>query len=201
MKVPLVLDTEDKITPQAVRESATSLIPAGAVLLVVRSGILVHSIPVAIAGRELALNQDLKALIPRSEIVPDYLLYTILGLHKEFLAEWKKEGATVESLELDLVVQTQTFPTNYREQRSIAAFLDRRPRGSMRWWRRSSRSLRCSRNSAPHSLPAPSRRASIQTPPRRTPASSGWGIFRHIGTARRSRALRSLGATGPLAAA
>ena len=125
MKVALILDTEDKITPQAVRESATSLIPAGAVLLVVRSGILVHSIPVAIAGRELALNQDLKALIPGSEIVPGYLLYTILGLHKEFLTEWKKEGATVESLELDLVVQTQLSLPTIREQRSIAAFLDR----------------------------------------------------------------------------
>jgi type I restriction enzyme S subunit len=63
MKVSVVVDTEDKITPQAVRESATNLIPAGAVLIVVRSGILIHSIPVALTGREVALNQDLKAFI------------------------------------------------------------------------------------------------------------------------------------------
>jgi type I restriction enzyme S subunit len=73
MKVSVVLDTEDKITAQAVSESATKLVPAGAVLIVVRSGILIHSIPVALAGREVTLNQDLKALIPTSEIASKYL--------------------------------------------------------------------------------------------------------------------------------
>jgi type I restriction enzyme S subunit len=86
---------------------------------------LVHSIPVALTGREVALNQDLKALIPRSDILPVYLLYIILGSQKELLAEWKKEGATVESLELDLVVQTQLPLPTVPEQQTIAAFLDR----------------------------------------------------------------------------
>jgi len=59
MKVSMVLDTEDKITAEAICESATKLVPAGSVLIVVRSGILVHSIPVALAGREVTLNPDL----------------------------------------------------------------------------------------------------------------------------------------------
>ena len=75
MKVPIVSDTEDKITAQAVLESATNYIPAGAVLIVVRSGILIHNIPVALTGRQVTLNQDLKALIPSDEIVSEYLLY------------------------------------------------------------------------------------------------------------------------------
>jgi type I restriction enzyme S subunit len=108
MKVSSIVDTEDRITTRAVRESATKFVPAGSVLLVVRSGILVHSIPVALAGREVTLNQDLKALIPRSELVPEYLFYLISGLQTELLVEWKREGATVESLEVDLVAQTQT---------------------------------------------------------------------------------------------
>lgn len=125
MKVSVVLDTEDKITAQAVRESATKLVPAGAVLLVVRSGILVHSIPVALAGREVTLNQDLKALIVRPGLVPEYLMYLIAGMQREFLHEWKKEGATVESLELELVANTPTPLPATAEQRAIAAFLDR----------------------------------------------------------------------------
>jgi type I restriction enzyme S subunit len=125
MKVSVVVDTEDKITPQAVRESATKVIPAGAVLLVVRSGILVHSIPVALAGREVTLNQDLKALIPRSDLVPEYLFSLISGMQTEFLVEWKREGATVESLEINLVAQTQTPLPSEREQRAIVAFLHR----------------------------------------------------------------------------
>ena len=125
MKVSVVFDTEDKITRQAVRESATKLVPAGAVLLVVRSGILVHSIPVALAGREVTLNQDLKALIPSSGLVSQYLVYLLSGLQRELLIEWKKEGATVESLELELVANTRIPLPGYFEQRAIVAFLDR----------------------------------------------------------------------------
>ncbi|MCK6557191.1 restriction endonuclease subunit S [Candidatus Binatia bacterium] len=125
MKVWIVEETEDKITSEAVRESATKLVPKGAVLVVVRSGILVHSIPVAIAGREMTLNQDLKALIPSGTLSSDYLAQFVSGMQRELLVEWKKEGATVESLELDLVAQTPTSLPPTPEQRAIAAFLDR----------------------------------------------------------------------------
>ena len=125
MKVSVVVDTEDKITAQAIRDSATKLVQAGAVLIVVRSGILVHSIPVALAGREVTLNQDLKALIPSSELLPEYLVYLISGMQRELLVEWKKEGATVESLDLELVANTPTPLPASAEQRAIAAFLDR----------------------------------------------------------------------------
>jgi type I restriction enzyme S subunit len=125
MKSSVILDTEDHITAQAVKESATRLVPAGSVLVVVRSGILVHSIPVAIADREVALNQDLKALILSPEITAKYLMYLISGMQHELLLGWKKEGATVESLELDLVECTPTPLPAIPEQRAIAAFLDR----------------------------------------------------------------------------
>jgi len=125
MKVAIVVDTEDKITSQAVRESATNFVPAGSVLIVVRSGILIHSIPVAIAGRDLTLNQDLKALIPKQNLVPEYLVYLVSGMQRQLLVEWKKEGATVESLELDLVANTPTPLPSVPEQHAIAAFLDR----------------------------------------------------------------------------
>jgi type I restriction enzyme S subunit len=125
MKVSVVSETEDKITPQAVRESATKFVPAGAVLIVVRSGILVHSIPVAISGCKVTLNQDLKALMPNSEVSAEYLMYLISGMQRALLAEWKKEGATVESLELDLIAATLIPLPSAIEQRATVAFLDR----------------------------------------------------------------------------
>lgn len=125
MKVSRVVETEDRITAQAVRESATKLVPAGSVLVVVRSGILIHSIPVAVAGCQVTLNQDLKAVMPTSEVAADYLMYLISGMQRELLMEWKREGATVESLELDLIAATPMPLPPVREQRAIAAFLDR----------------------------------------------------------------------------
>jgi type I restriction enzyme S subunit len=84
----------------------------------------VHSIPVALAGCEVTLNQDLKAMIPNFELVPEYLMYLISGMQRELLVEWKKEGATVESLELELVANTPTPLPSVTEQRAIATFLD-----------------------------------------------------------------------------
>jgi len=125
MKERTIYDTIDKITAEAVTQSATRLVDRGAVLLVVRSGILNHSIPVAIAGRQVTLNQDLKALIPRREISSEYLSYFIDGMQGPLLVEWRKEGATVESLELELIANTRVPILPVEEQRAIAVFLDR----------------------------------------------------------------------------
>jgi type I restriction enzyme S subunit len=46
-------------------------------------------------------------------------------MQRELLVEWKKEGATVESLELDLIVNTPTPLPSTVEQHTIATFLDR----------------------------------------------------------------------------
>lgn len=124
MKVSVITDTEDKISLEAVAESSTQIVPSESVLLVVRSGILAHTIPVAIASREVALNQDIKAFVPTSELSPRYLQYMIAGLQKELLFAWKKEGATVESLEMDFVRNSPTLLPPLSEQLEIVDFLD-----------------------------------------------------------------------------
>ncbi|HVZ32038.1 MAG TPA: restriction endonuclease subunit S, partial [Polyangiaceae bacterium] len=102
MKNGAVEDTEDHITPDGLDASATKLVDPGAVLLVVRSGILRHSIPVAINRVTVALNQDMRALIPHPSIEPRYLARLIEGHQQELLNTWSKLGSTVESLESDL---------------------------------------------------------------------------------------------------
>jgi type I restriction enzyme S subunit len=125
MKSKTISDTEDKITLDAVAKSATRLVPKGCVVLVVRSGILQHSIPVALNGVEAALNQDLKALIPGNRILAPYLAALIEGHQAPLLLEWKNEGATVESLELDLVKNSLLPIPSIQEQQNIVTFLDR----------------------------------------------------------------------------
>jgi len=93
--------------------------------MVTRSGILRHSIPVAVANREVAINQDIKGIILRNELHADYVLYLINGSQLQLLSLWKKQGATVESLETDLIKDTTIPLPPLPEQRAIAAFLDR----------------------------------------------------------------------------
>ena len=76
------------------------------VLVVVRSGILENSIPVAINSVEVALNQDMKAITTRQGLLPGYLAALIRGHQSELLVEWRKLGATVDSLEFDLLANT-----------------------------------------------------------------------------------------------
>src|SRR4051812_8238527 len=48
MKVAVIGETEDKITADAVECSSAKYVPEGSVLMVMRSGILRHSFPVAV---------------------------------------------------------------------------------------------------------------------------------------------------------
>jgi type I restriction enzyme, S subunit len=75
MKVHYISDAEDHISEAAVESSAAKLIPPGSVLVVVRGMILAHSFPAAISMVPLAINQDMKAIVPfRPDISPMLLL-------------------------------------------------------------------------------------------------------------------------------
>lgn len=125
MKSEFVTDTEDHITEDAVKESATRVIQPGAVLLVVRSGILRHTIPVAVNIRPVALNQDMKALVPKTLLQSSYLKYLIIGLQRILLVTWRKEGATVESIEFEFLANTSIPLPPIVEQEDISIFLYR----------------------------------------------------------------------------
>lgn len=118
-------DTSDHISPEAIQSSATTLVPAGAVLLVVRSGTLRRRIPVAINRVPMALNQDMKALQAEGKLaIAAYLVALIQGNQRALLAEWTKQGATVESIEHDLLANS-VFPIPpLPEQTGIVRFLD-----------------------------------------------------------------------------
>ncbi|NZD48305.1 N-6 DNA methylase [Rhizobium leguminosarum] len=98
MKSDLLIDTEDHVSKAAVENSATSLVPAGTVLCVVRSGILQHTFPVAQTSREMCFNQDVIALIPDSQrLLPKFLFWNLKVRAKVILAEGIKPGVTVQS--------------------------------------------------------------------------------------------------------
>jgi type I restriction enzyme S subunit len=99
MKSFWLSNTQDKITEKAVIESSAKLVEIGALLMVVRSGILQRTIPIAINSVRVALNQDMKALRFNSRMNAEYAANFILGCEQSLLLEWSKEGATVESIE------------------------------------------------------------------------------------------------------
>jgi type I restriction enzyme, S subunit len=125
MKCPLISDTEDHITKEAVAQSATNLVEAGSVLIVVRSGILQHTLPVAIAERQVTLNQDLKAVMPRNCVRSDYLALALKAFEREILHTCTKTGTTVQSLELPVFLRFEIPVAPVNDQKEIVAEVEK----------------------------------------------------------------------------
>ena len=86
MKSEVIYDSQDHITKEAIANSTTSIIPANSVLMVIRSGILKHDLPVAINKVPLTINQDIKAFILGKEMIPIFLLYYFKTIKNEVLS-------------------------------------------------------------------------------------------------------------------
>jgi type I restriction enzyme S subunit len=115
MKVAEIHDSEEHISDQAVSESTTNLVDPGTILVVVRSGILAHTFPVAIARTAVAFNQDIRALIPKAEmLVPEYLLWALKARAPHVLMSAVKRGSTVHSVDssrfFDMTIPVPPLP-------------------------------------------------------------------------------------------
>jgi type I restriction enzyme S subunit len=124
MKRRLIEDAADKLSESALSHSSTKLVPPGSVLIVTRSGILQHSVPVAVTAREVAINQDLKALVPRPGVNARFVAAQLRASAREILDAAMKSGTTVESLDFDRLkaFEIPLAPTN--EQARIVAKLE-----------------------------------------------------------------------------
>lgn len=121
MKCDFIETTEDYLTEIGVAESATKIVPVDSVLIVVRSGILRHTIPVARNTVEVALNQDMKALVASERLRPGFIHWFISGLQGGLLPIWSKQGCTVESIEMDYMSNTVIPLPPIAEQDAILA--------------------------------------------------------------------------------
>ncbi len=101
MKTLFIEDSEDHISQAAIDGSSTKLVPSGSVLLVTRSGILKHSLPVAVNQRAVTLNQDMRALHPRKDILAGFVANYLRCSSQAILHSCVKDGTTVNSIETD----------------------------------------------------------------------------------------------------
>jgi len=107
MKTEQLTGAEESITATGLANSTASLVPPNRLLMVVRSGILKHTIPVAINQLQVTLNQDMKALDFADEgLTSSFFLRWVQGLNDLLLLEWAKQGATVESIEHEYLANT-----------------------------------------------------------------------------------------------
>ena len=100
LKTARLSESAKYVSKAAVRDGTTTVVPAKSVVVVMRSGILRKYLPVGITLKPMAINQDLKAIQPNTEVAAEFLLHALTYWGERILATCLKAGTTVESLEL-----------------------------------------------------------------------------------------------------
>jgi len=122
----VLIDTVDHITADAVVHSATSIMPANSIFIVARSGVLAHSVPVALARQPMSFNQDIKAIaVDATRFEADYVFWFLRSQERRILVQGVKRGATVHSLHSGFVENLPIPLAPLDEQRRIVDILNR----------------------------------------------------------------------------
>ena len=99
MKNDSIHDSLMKITDEAL--NIMTQYEKDTLLVVTRSGILRHSLPIAILEKNATINQDIKSIMPLNGIIPKFLFYAIKANENIILTEYHKDGTTVDSIDFD----------------------------------------------------------------------------------------------------
>ncbi|MDR3288782.1 MAG: restriction endonuclease subunit S [Peptococcaceae bacterium] len=101
MKSAIITDSIDHITEEAVNVSTVKMVPQKSILMVIRSGILKHDLPLAINAVPVTINQDMKAFIVGNEITPEYLMYSFVVREAELLSNVR--AVTADNIEFGVI--------------------------------------------------------------------------------------------------
>ena len=121
MKTPLINNSIDKLTPEALK--VAKLAPCETLLILVRGMTLHKDLPLAITTRELAFNQDIKALTTCKEVLPMFLMVYLSSQKHKILQLVDSAGHGTGRLDTELL---KSFPINYPtifEQKQIVGVL------------------------------------------------------------------------------
>ena len=85
MKTDFLSDSQDHVSQAAVDETNLNVIEQGSSLIVVRGMILARDIPVAINRNPVTINQDMKALVPKTKEITGAYIWATLHLARQKL--------------------------------------------------------------------------------------------------------------------
>ncbi len=126
LKVEKLSDTADHITQKAIADGAASLVREGAVLVVVRGMILARTFPVVQTLTAMAINQDLKAVLPRGILNPSFLAWLLRGSANESLQRLDEAGHGTKALRMDAWTSMRLPLPPLDEQAAITEFIANR---------------------------------------------------------------------------
>lgn len=125
MKFDEITRSEDLISQSALAEGRVSLLPTGSVLIVTRSGILSHTLPVAVTKLPVTINQDIKALTLNTGVSAKYVAHALRGSSQRILRQCSKHGTTVASVDTNALLDFEIPMVGFDEQEAVVAELEK----------------------------------------------------------------------------
>ena len=123
MKSAVIEDTLMKVNEIGVKNSSANYIEKPALLVVMRSGILRRTFPVAMVKKPFTVNQDLKAIIPDKDDL-EFLYWMLLSNEQRILDTCMKNGTTVESINSNALKDLTFKCPTISEQHEIVRLID-----------------------------------------------------------------------------
>jgi type I restriction enzyme S subunit len=124
IKKPRLTDSADHICESVFTATSLRRVPANTVVLVVRGMILAHTVPIAVLAVEAAINQDLKALLPKQDVDSTFLAAMLRAQHSTILSQVSTAGHGTKKLDSRVLESIRIPLPELDEQRRIAAVLD-----------------------------------------------------------------------------
>jgi type I restriction enzyme S subunit len=116
MKSHRIVDSIDHVTPLALDRGGLKAVQARSILIVVRGMILAHTVPIAIADREVTINQDMKALRFKSAVAPEFALWCLRVQASEILEEIATASHGTKRLDTDRLTERPILLPKPEEQ-------------------------------------------------------------------------------------
>lgn len=123
LKTADLFDTIDHITSTALEVGAATLVEPGTLLVVVRGMILARLFPVAKACVPMAINQDLKAVVAKRGVNPDYLAWLLRGSEPETLSRLDEAAHGTKALRMDAWTAMRMPIPPLDEQQKVSSFI------------------------------------------------------------------------------
>ena len=114
------------ITQKAVDDNTTKMIPANTPMFISRSGILANSFPITRALCDVAINQDIKALLfDHTVFSNDYIVHYLESKEQFILKSIVKSGTTVQSVSIpDFEKMPINIPASKDDQDRIGIYFE-----------------------------------------------------------------------------
>jgi len=125
MKVDVIHDAEDHVSLEVFEKTSLKKIPIGTPLIVVRGMILAHTVPMALTGREVAINQDMKAIRFDDAIDPVFGFWCLKVQHNQILGRVSTAAHGTKRLDMENLGAVPIFAPREKAQRAFVAIVEK----------------------------------------------------------------------------